>query len=193
MRTQITAWGTTQSIAAWAKDPRCVVGYQTLYARLRAGWTPVAAMKSPPAKTGRPHLRRPWSSSVEGNTHTRSRPAWVIVNAANLFWCSDYTWTADLFKAKLWGFERHAQYRVKVMGGDLRVAEVTASETLDVSLAPSWSEVLKDVFPHDGACRLCAGAGEIANDWDKHERPVGHETCPHCEGNQGEPPEPAAG
>jgi hypothetical protein len=44
--------GETKILSEWAKDPRCVVGYHTLYARIRNGWDMHRAMTLP-AQGGR--------------------------------------------------------------------------------------------------------------------------------------------
>lgn len=40
--------GEVRVLTAWAEDPRCVVSYSTLYARMRRGWSLAEAMTSPP-------------------------------------------------------------------------------------------------------------------------------------------------
>jgi len=41
----IEAFGETKSVAAWARDDRCTVGYHTLYRRIRrSGWDPEDAI-----------------------------------------------------------------------------------------------------------------------------------------------------
>jgi hypothetical protein len=41
---RITAWGENKSARDWADDPRCVVSYSTLRARLTRGWAPEDAI-----------------------------------------------------------------------------------------------------------------------------------------------------
>jgi hypothetical protein len=48
----IEAWGETKTVADWADDERCVVGYYTLFSRLQLGWRPEEAISTPP-RSGR--------------------------------------------------------------------------------------------------------------------------------------------
>lgn len=48
----IEAWGTTKTLAAWARDRRAKVGPEAIAARLRRGWTPEDAIGT--AVYGRP-------------------------------------------------------------------------------------------------------------------------------------------
>lgn len=44
----VTAWGETKHLGAWAQDPRCMVGYHSLYHRIvRAGWPAERAIATP--------------------------------------------------------------------------------------------------------------------------------------------------
>lgn len=45
--TEVTIDDLTQSIFAWSRDPRCVVSYPTLTARIYAGWDPERALTTP--------------------------------------------------------------------------------------------------------------------------------------------------
>lgn len=43
----LTLEGKTKTIAAWARDPRCVPDVNTLRRRLRLGWSPADALSVP--------------------------------------------------------------------------------------------------------------------------------------------------
>lgn len=45
-----SAYGVSQSITDWIKDPRCAVGYKSLYSRIIRGWDPEEALTTPPLK-----------------------------------------------------------------------------------------------------------------------------------------------
>ncbi len=44
----MTCFGETKSMADWARDPRCLVGYGTLNSRTQNGWTDDGAITTPP-------------------------------------------------------------------------------------------------------------------------------------------------
>lgn len=46
----LTAFGETKSMADWARDERCRVGYGTLSSRMRSGWDPYVAISTEPLK-----------------------------------------------------------------------------------------------------------------------------------------------
>jgi hypothetical protein len=43
----VVAFGETKHLAAWARDPRCVVAYHCLKKRLRRGWSSERAITAP--------------------------------------------------------------------------------------------------------------------------------------------------
>lgn len=47
----VTAFGVTQSVSAWSRDPRCCVPYYCLFSRIRAGWSTEAALITPSGST----------------------------------------------------------------------------------------------------------------------------------------------
>lgn len=56
----VPCWGETKTMAAWSRDPRCVVSYTALKQRLYAGWPPEQALTiSPTRGNGRLHLAKP--------------------------------------------------------------------------------------------------------------------------------------
>lgn len=54
----ITAFGITQGLKAWERDPRCVVGRATLWRRIQKGVEPERALTEPT-------LRHPWPPSFQ--------------------------------------------------------------------------------------------------------------------------------
>lgn len=47
----ITAFGEAKSLQAWSRDARCLVHWQCLSSRLRAGWAPETALTTPSGRT----------------------------------------------------------------------------------------------------------------------------------------------
>jgi hypothetical protein len=43
----LTAFGETKTVADWSEDPRCPVGYWTLFSRLQLGWSAKEAISTP--------------------------------------------------------------------------------------------------------------------------------------------------
>ena len=43
----LTAFGETKSLGNWVDDPRCIISYHTLYARVRKGWNAESALSIP--------------------------------------------------------------------------------------------------------------------------------------------------
>lgn len=68
--TALTAFGETHTLAAWQRDPRCVVGSSTILDRLARGWTLEAALTTPP-------LPYPHSKDVTAYGDTQSISAWL--------------------------------------------------------------------------------------------------------------------
>jgi hypothetical protein len=66
----LTAFGETRTLAAWRRDPRCVVAESTILDRLARGWTLEAALTTPP-------LPYPHSKAVTAYGDTQSISAWL--------------------------------------------------------------------------------------------------------------------
>jgi hypothetical protein len=50
----LTAFGETKTVADWADDERCEVGYWTLFSRLQLGWEAERAISMPARSRGKP-------------------------------------------------------------------------------------------------------------------------------------------
>jgi hypothetical protein len=50
----LTAFGEVKTVADWAEDPRCQVGYYTLHSRLGLGWPSQRAISMPARSRGKP-------------------------------------------------------------------------------------------------------------------------------------------
>ena len=44
---RVSAFGEDKTLSQWVRDPRCIVGYETLAYRIRSRWNPVDALTRP--------------------------------------------------------------------------------------------------------------------------------------------------
>ncbi|MEU5874164.1 hypothetical protein AB0A73_21740 [Glycomyces sp. NPDC047369] len=75
----MTAFKRSLTLAAWSRDPKCVVGERTLGHRVRAGWPIERALTEPSRRTdpaytieGRTQRLSAWVRAVQCTVHPRT-------------------------------------------------------------------------------------------------------------------------
>lgn len=75
---RFAAFGESRNLKSWARDPRCVVSYQTLQKRVRAqGWDLVKAMQTPSLTEGASRVNWGGRTELTAFGETKTANEWV--------------------------------------------------------------------------------------------------------------------